>query len=171
MPTKPSRGAVTACVLLGVVTALLWVLSLATLASLGNSDAAGNAIGEAYAAIQIIVLWSLLTIMTVIAGAKGTASRSAGIAALVIVPASGFAAMAAEDLLARAYLSPFLWPIVIPAAVPPLVVIWCFVALLGRTRIAGIAASALPADTGGLPFDPATVSNPQGCKRRGNRAA
>jgi hypothetical protein len=145
MPTKPSSGTIATAFILGALIAPLWLLSLATLASLGNSDAAGNAIGEAYAAIQIIALWSLLTIMTVLAAIKGFASRPAMAAALVIVPASGFVAMAAADLLARAYLSPFLWPIVIPAAVPPLVMVWCFLALLGRTRIAGIALGALPA--------------------------
>jgi hypothetical protein len=144
VPTRPSNGATATSIVLSIIAGLLWVLSLATLASLGNSDAAGNGIGEAYAAIQIILLWSLLTIMTVIASVKGAAPKPALAAALVIVPASGFVAMAAADLLARAYLSPFLWPLVIPAAVPPLVVIWCFLALRGRTRLAGLALGALP---------------------------
>jgi len=99
MPSKPSTGAISGAVILSVIAGLLWVLSLATLASLGNSDAAGNAIGEAYAAIQIIALWSLLTIMTIIAGVKGAAPKPAKVAALVVVPASGFVAMAAADLL------------------------------------------------------------------------
>jgi hypothetical protein len=140
--TKPSDGAIAAMIVLSVVTGLLWALQLATVASLGRSDAAGNAIGEAYAAIQIIALWSLLTVMTVIASLKGTAPGPAIAAALVFVPGSGFVAMAAADLLARADLSPFLWPIVIPAAVPPLAVIWCILVLLGRTRL---AVSVLPA--------------------------
>jgi hypothetical protein len=145
MPTaKASSGAIAGGIVLGALIGLLWTLNLATLASLGNSDAAGNAIGEAYAAIQIIALWSLLTILTVVACVKGAAPKAAKAAALVIVPASGFVAMAAADLLARAYLSPFLWPLVIPALVPPLVVIWCFLALSGRTRMAGIALGALP---------------------------
>jgi hypothetical protein len=145
MPTaKASSGAIAGGIVLGALIGLLWVLNLATLASLGNSDAAGNAIGQAYAAIQIIALWSLLTVLTIVACVKGAAPKAAKAAALVIVPASGFAAMAAADLLARAYLSPFLWPLVIPAVVPLLVVIWCFLALRGRTRMAGIALGALP---------------------------
>jgi hypothetical protein len=68
---RPSDGAVAASIVLGIVIGLIWVLHLATVASLGRSDAAGNGIAEAYAAIQIIALWLLLTIMTVIAGAKG----------------------------------------------------------------------------------------------------
>jgi hypothetical protein len=145
VPSRPSNGAAAASIVLSIIAGLLWVLSLATLASLGHSDAAGNAIGEAYAAIQIIALWSLLTVMTIIAGIKGAAPKLAVVATLVIVPASGFVAMAAADLLARAHLSPHLWPIVIPAAVPPLVAIWCLLALHGRTRMAGVALAALPA--------------------------
>jgi hypothetical protein len=145
MPTvKASSGTIAGGIVLGALIGLLWTLNLATLASLGNSDAAGNGIGEAYAAIQIIALWSLLTILAGVACVKGAAPKAAKAAALVIVPASGFAAMAAAGLLARAYLSPFLWPLVIPAAVPPLVVIWCFLALRGRTRMAGIGLGALP---------------------------
>ncbi len=141
---KSSGGAIAACIVLGVAGGLLWALHLATVASLGRSDAAGNAIGEAYAAIQIIALWSLLTVMTVIACLKGVASRAAKAAALIVVPGSGFIAMAAVNLLTRAELSPFFWPIVIPATVPPLAVIWCFLVLSGRTRIAGLAVDALP---------------------------
>jgi hypothetical protein len=145
MPTaKASNGAIAGGIVLGALIGLLWALNLATLASLGSSDAAGNAIGEAYAAIQIITLWSLLVIMTILASIKGAAPKPAIVAVFVIVPVSGFVAMAAADLLARAHLSPFLWPLVIPAAVPPLVVIWCFLALLGRTRMAGIALGTLP---------------------------
>jgi hypothetical protein len=141
---KASSGAVAGGIVLSAVIGLLWTLNLATLASLGHSDAAGNGIGEAYAAIQIIALWSLLTILTILASIKGAAPKPAIAAVLVIVPSSGFVAMAAADLLARAYLSPHLWPIVIPAAIPPLVVIWCFLALHGRTRLTGTALGALP---------------------------
>ena len=141
---KASNGAVAGGIVLSAVIGLLWTLNLATLASLGHSDAAGNGIGEAYAAIQIIALWSLLTILTILASIKGAAPKPAIAAVFVIVPASGFVAMVAADLLARAYLSPHLWPIVIPAAIPPLVVIWCFLALHGRTRLTDTALGALP---------------------------
>jgi hypothetical protein len=140
---KPSDGAVAACIVLSVIAGLLWLLHLATVASLGHSDAAGNGIGEAYAAIQIIVLWLLLTIMTIVASLKGAAPRPAIVAALVIVPVSGFVAMAAADLLAHADTAPYLWPIVIPALVPPLVAVWCFAALRGRSARIGVVA--LPA--------------------------
>src|SRR3954471_3427652 len=141
-PFKPSQRAISISVVLAVVAGLLWVLSLATLASLGQSDAAGNALGEAYAAIQIIALWLLLSLLTLIAAVKGRAAWPALAAALVIVPLSGLVAMSAADLLTRSHLPPFLWPIVIPAAIPPLVVLWCFLSLQGRGRL---AIAALPA--------------------------
>src|SRR4051812_21571180 len=141
-PFKASNGTVSIIIVLAVIAALLWLLSLATLASLGHSDAAGNALGQAYAAIQIIALWLMLSLMTVIAAVKGTARWPAIAAALVIVPLSGFAAMSAANLLTRAHLPPYLWPIVIPGAVPPLVVLWCFLSLQGRARI---AIAAFPA--------------------------
>jgi hypothetical protein len=139
---KPSKGAISVSILLAVIAGLLWVLSLATLADLGRSDAAGNALGEAFAAIEIIALWSLLTVMTVIVAMKGRVPWPVIAAALVIVPVSGLVAMSAMDLLTRAHLPPFLWPIVIPAAIPPLVLLWCFLSLQGR---AGNAIAALPA--------------------------
>src|SRR3954447_2240866 len=116
---KASSSAIAGGIVLSVIAGLLWALALATLASLGHSDAAGNAIGEAYAAIQIITLWSLLTILTVLASVTAAAPKPAIAAALVIVPASGFVAMAAADLLARAHLWPHLWPLATPAAIPP----------------------------------------------------
>jgi hypothetical protein len=45
--TQPSHGVIATSIVLGVIAGLLWVLHLATVASLGRSDAAGKAIGEA----------------------------------------------------------------------------------------------------------------------------
>ena len=128
-PPKPSVAAIAAAIVLGIVILLLWALQLVTMASLGQSDAAGNGLARAYAAIQMVVLWLLLMVLTILAGARGAAPRAAKIAALVIVPASGFVTAAAADLLSRPFVSPFLWPLVIPALVPPLIVVWCLFAL------------------------------------------
>ncbi len=106
-----------------------------TAAGLGQSDAAGNGLAQAYAAIQTILLWALLTVLTIVAAAKGVAPKAVTVAALVMVPASGLAMAAAAGLLKRSHISPYLWPIVVPALVPPLVVAWClFVLLAVRVR-------------------------------------
>src|SRR3954463_15177738 len=93
--SKPPVGAIAAAIVLSIVILLLWALHLATVASLGRSDAAGNGIGQAYAAIQMIVLWLLLMVLTILAAAKGAAPRNATIAALLLVPVSGLGASAA----------------------------------------------------------------------------
>ena len=134
---KPPTGAIAAAIVLGIIIVLLWALQLVTVASLGRSDAAGNGIGQAYAAIQMIVLWLLLMILTILAAARGAAPRAATIAALVIVPISGLVASAAADLLSRPFVSPHLWPIAIPALVPPLIVTWCLFALSATRLRAG----------------------------------
>jgi len=139
-------GAIAAGIVLSIITLLLWGLHLATVASLGRSDAAGNGLGQAYAAIQLIALWSLLTVLTILAGAKGNGPGAARVAAIVIVPVSGLVASAAAGLLAQPYIAPHLWPIVIPALVPPLVVAWALFTLSAarlRAGITGVVAGAL----------------------------
>jgi hypothetical protein len=144
--TKPPVGVIAAGTVLSIVILLLWGLQLATIASLGRSDAAGNGLAAAYAAILTIVLWALLMVLTVLAAARGAAPRPLVIAALVIVPVSGFVASAAAGLLTQPNVAPFLWPIVIPALVPPLIVAWGLFALTAarlRSGTSGIVAGVL----------------------------
>jgi hypothetical protein len=135
---KPPVGAIAAAIVLSIVILFLWGLQLATVASLGRSDAAGNGLGQAYAAIQLIVLWLLLIILTILACAKGKGPGAATIAALVIVPVSGLIASAAAGLLAQPDVAPYQWPIVIPALVPPLIVAWALFTLSAARLRAGI---------------------------------
>ena len=143
---KPPVGAIAAGIVLSIVILLLWGLQLATVASLGRSDAAGNGLGQAYAAIQLIVLWLLLTVLTILACAKGKGPGAANVAALVIVPASGLVASAAAGLLAQPDIAPHLWPIVVPALVPPLIVAWALFTLSAarlRAGVTGVVAGVL----------------------------
>jgi hypothetical protein len=119
---------------LGTLAALFWVLTVAILSDLGRSDAAGNAIAQAYAAIAVIALWVVLAVLALVAAMKGAAPKWALGAAAILIPASGFATMVALDLLSRNYEPPFLWPLVTPLMVPPLVLIFCFWALLPSLR-------------------------------------
>ena len=150
--TKPPVGVIAAAIVLSVVILLLWGLQLATVASLGRSDAAGNGLAEAYAAILMIVLWALLMVLTVLAAARGALPRRLVVAALVIVPVSGLVASATIGLLAQPNTAPFLWPVIIPALVPPLIVAWGLFALsAARLRpetsrvVAGVLLAAIVA--------------------------
>jgi hypothetical protein len=129
-----SRGAIGASIALGVLALFFWLLAVATLSNLGSSDAAGNALAEVYGAAEIILLWLLLAILMLIATVNGAIPRTAVIAALVLLPASGIVALMTLPLLADPRGAPFLWPIVILALVPPLVVCFCYWALLPVLR-------------------------------------
>ncbi len=133
---KTAPAAVGVSIGLCVPALLFWGLGLALLADLAGSDAAGNAYAQAYAALAIIFLWLLLAALGLIAALKGVMPPPAAVAALILIPASGVATMEALDLLSRPDLPPFFWPIAIPAGVPPLIVGFCFWALLPALRAA-----------------------------------
>src|SRR5271165_5447641 len=128
------KSAVAASAVVSVLIFLVWILQLATLSDLGHSDAAGNALGQAYAAIEIVILWTLLAILLIVCGVAGRMPWPAAVAAVVLLPASGFAAMTALELLADRNAPPFLWPIITPALVPPIIVAFCFWTLLPAMR-------------------------------------
>jgi len=131
-----SYGAFGASIVLGVLAFLFWVVAIATLSDLTGSDPAGNGLAQFYGTADIILLWVLLAILTIIAAAKGRVPLAAGLAALVLLPASGVAALTALSLLTEPVVTPFLWPMAVPAVVPPLVVAFCFWALVPALRTA-----------------------------------
>jgi hypothetical protein len=128
---------------LSALIALFYIWLLPGLASLSGSDAAGNALSQAYAAIITIVLWGLLALLAFIAWIKGDMPWPAALAALILIPVSGIVALMAGDLLASPRMSPYLWPIIIPAAIPPLIVafsLWALVPALRGAVAAPVAA-------------------------------
>ncbi len=131
---KASPGAVGLSIALGLLALPFYALQLPTLADLASSDAAGNAYAQAYAAIEIIFVWSVLAALTLIASLKGDVPKPALAAAGVLVPASGFIAFEVLELLSRPSFPPYRWPLIIPALIPPLVVAYCFWALLPALR-------------------------------------
>jgi hypothetical protein len=133
---KAPSGAVTATCVLSVLALLFYAASLATLSDLASSDLAGNAYAQAFGAIEVTILWLLLAVITIIAGVKGVMPVPAGLAAVLLIPASGFVTIEALELLSRPEVKPFLWPLVIPAAIPLLVVAFCFWSLLPKLRAA-----------------------------------
>lgn len=130
----PSYRAIISVGVLSALTLLVWAVLLSTLASLGDSDPAGNGLAEAFAGFEIILLWVLLAGFLVVTGVNGAMPWPGIIAAVVLLPASGFAAMVALGLLADHTTAPFLWPIVMPAVVPPAMLVFGFWTLFPRLR-------------------------------------
>jgi hypothetical protein len=144
MPTTEnvSRGALGGAIALSLAIALLWIISLAASSHLSGSDAAGNGLAQAFAAIALFVLWALLAVLMIVAAVSGAMPPVGKLAALILLPATGVAAFMAQNLLAEPHITPYLWPIVVPAVAPPLVVafsLWALIPDLRRAVSAGIA--------------------------------
>ena len=144
-PRKPSVAIFVLTLVLSALALLLWLQTVGLLSDLTGSDAAGNGMAQGFAAIGIILLWLLLGVLAIIAYAKGAMPRWAGLAALVLIPASAAASFGALDLLTKPSLPSHYWPIIVPALVPLLVVAFCFWALLPtlNTRVSGAVAGGV----------------------------
>jgi hypothetical protein len=129
-----SSGAVAVAYVLAAIALLGWLILLPGLASLDSSDAAGNAMSQGFAGLQAIALWVVLAILTLLCLGRGQAPAWAALAAVVLVPGSGVAAIGALELLAQTEQPPYLWPIVALAAPPPLIVAFCLWAITPSLR-------------------------------------
>jgi hypothetical protein len=135
-PTPPRSGAVASASaialasVLSLLILLVWAFLLNSLTDLNGSDPAGNALTQGFTALAILILWALLGGLAIIAVVRGPMPPAAALAALLLIPSSGWAAIAALDLLASPQFAPFYWPMIVPAGVPPLVVAFCFWTLL-----------------------------------------
>jgi hypothetical protein len=136
-----SRAARVAGIVLAALGLLVWLIVAAQVSSLGTSDPAGNAMAAGFAGVGIILLWLLLSILALIAATKGGMPAWAR-PALLLVPASGLAAIVALELLSRPSIAPWHWPLIVPVLVPPLVVAYCLWSLL-RPPLTAFRAAAL----------------------------
>jgi len=164
---KGSPGAIGLSAGLGVLALLFWALTLATLADLAGSDAAGNAYAQAYAAIEIFILWGLLAVIAIIAAVKGAMAWPAMLAAAILIPASGVVTFEALELLSRPRLPPFLWPLIIPALAPLLIMsfsIWALFTSL-RDPCASGGWDRVGRDADSLPGDRSVGENARACQR------
>ena len=136
MSAAQSSGTMTAVWILLVAALFCWLLLIPGLLTYGGSDAAGNALAAAFDALLTVVLWGLLAVLVLLAGQKGEMPATGALAALILIPASGAAALAAERLLRNRAVAPFVWPILVPALVPPLVAAFALWVLLPSLRAA-----------------------------------
>jgi membrane protein YdbS with pleckstrin-like domain len=110
--------------LLFLLTLLVWMTFLANASSQHDSDAAGNAMSQGFAVISGIVLWMLLAVLLVLTWFRGGMPLWSVLAAAILLPFAGFAALRTVQMMAR-YDHPGNWPLVVPAGVPLLVLAWC----------------------------------------------
>ena len=141
-----------AAVVITAVAATAWLPMVMGLTSLIGSDAAGNGLAQAYTAIAMGLVWILLAVLALIAWSKGDMPLPLALAALIFIPVSCMGAFTALDLLSDPHKPPYLWPIVLPATVPPFIILFCFWALAPSLRRA-----IPPAIMGGAVFGVAFV--------------
>jgi len=120
---KPPPIGLLALLILGIA---LYAATIGSIADLGSSDAAGRALGEAFGVIFGFGLWIVLAAMVVIGGVNGKMPVWAGIAAAILVPASGVAAVIATEFIK--YRTG--WQLLVPALIPPLIAAYAFWARL-----------------------------------------
>src|SRR4051812_48050407 len=145
---KPSSASPVGAVLLAVLAGLLYIAYLPGLHDAGRSDAAGNAITDAFLALFGTALWIALVGLLLVAFKNGNMPIWAVIGALVLVPLACYASFVSADLYARerglAYL--------VPAALPPLIVLYALwiripalLAMVAETIASGLAGGAIAA--------------------------
>jgi hypothetical protein len=133
-PAAKVGCAIIACVILGGLASFIWIGQMATLSDLTGSDAAGNSMSQAFAAIEIILLWLLMAIVLFIACVTSQPPLAAVLPGLLLIPLSGGAALKALELLSSPQSPPYLWPIVVSAVVPPLIALFCVWTLVPLAR-------------------------------------
>ena len=102
-----------------LLTLALWVGTVATLSQANHSDQAGNALSQGFGAVFTVGLWVLLAVLLILAGSRGQMPGWSVVLAVVLVPASGVAAVVAGNVLA---MDPSVkWPLVVPALAAPLI--------------------------------------------------
>ncbi len=88
-----------------------------------------------------------------VAAIAGEMPVIAKLATLILLPATGVATLFAQDLLSEPRLAPYLWPLVVPAVVPPTVIafsLWSLIPDLRRGVSTGLAVGVFIAGLSGV---------------------
>ena len=149
MSTTPnaSRVMMTASfTVLLAITALLWAGTVANAITIRSSDAAGNALSHAFGVLMVIALFVLLGIVVILAAVRGSMPVWMRLAAIVLIPASGAATVAAIEVLSQQTEWPVRWPLVVPILAPAAVIalaLWASVQALRGAASAGVVGATL----------------------------
>ena len=131
-------------VLLGLAV-LLWAATVANCITIRSSDAAGNALSQAFGTLMAIALFVLLAIVLVLGVVRGSMPVWMRIAMVVLVPASGAATVAAIEVLSQGTEWPVRWPLAVPVLAPLVLILLALWSYLPSLR-----ASASPGAVGGV---------------------
>lgn len=112
---------------------LLWLAMVAIVATINQSDAAGQGMSYGFAFILAIMLWISIAVLMVLAMSRPGIAGWVKIAAIVLLPLSFAAALAAINVLHGRGAESSGWPIIVPSIVPLLLLgyaVWTMVPTL-----------------------------------------
>jgi hypothetical protein len=140
-PDLPRISPPVGAIALAVLAALLYAAQMAGLHDAGRSDAAGNAINDAFVALFSVALWIVLAGLLLIAFKNGRMPAWAALGALVLVPLAGYASVVSAELYAHQRGAAFM----VPALAPPVIALYAlWVRIPALTRaMPETAASAM----------------------------
>jgi hypothetical protein len=131
--------------ILGVIVlllaAVLWIALVADLASMNQSDAAGNGLSYSFGVLMALALWVLLAVLLVIAGTRGAIPPAAVAGAFLLVPLSCWSVVRLIGVL-RDRSQPR-WLIAFPALIPVVFAsyaVWAFIPAM-QARVSSTPAS------------------------------
>ena len=146
---RPNPSPPVGAIVLAALAVLLYAAQMAGLHDAGHSDAAGNAMNDAFMALFGIALWVVLAALMLVAFKNGRMPGWAAIGALILLPQACYASFVSADLYAHQRGPAF----IVPALVPPVIVLyalWVRIPALARalppaapSAVAGCALVAL----------------------------
>ena len=135
-----------------ILALVLWAATVANAVTIRSSDAAGNALSQAFGVLMAIALWVLLAILVILAAMRGDMPVWMRVGAFLLVPAACAATIGAIEVLSQGTEWPVKWPLVVPALAPALVVgfaLWAYLpsarALASAPVVGGVVFVALAA--------------------------
>ena len=143
---RPSRSTPVGAVILALLAGLLYIAYLGSLHDARRSDAAGNALTEAFLALFGTALWIVLAVLLVVAFKNGKMPTWAAIGALVLGPLACYASFVSADLYAHQRG----WVFIVPGLLPPVIMLYAlwiripaFVATLSETIASALAGCVI----------------------------
>jgi hypothetical protein len=145
---KASRAPPVGATLLALFASMLYLAYFAGLQDAGHSDAAGNAITDAFLALIGGALWIALAGLLLIAFKNGQMPIWAALGAFMLYPAAGYASFVSADL----YVHQRGWAYIVPGLIPPVIVLYALwiripalVATVSETIVSALSGCAIVA--------------------------
>jgi len=133
-PLRISTAAFVGGLVLAVLCLFVTLLLTLWLSHRTGGDHADIGIGQEFTVIGLFVLCSLLAALVVTAVVGGAVPAAGRIAILLLAPAAFVAMFRASDLFEKPSVSPGVWALAVPAAVPALIVAYCLWGLIAPLR-------------------------------------